>query len=149
MLVGCARQQSGSPAEALAAARADCTAHYPADAPGNAVARVRCLNGVDERLVRPRSPFPDLLELQDEYRLAYAERVDRGQMSRDEARRAQARIDAKVADIFEQRRAARRTANAASFANQAAATQALRKELDTLQSGSAQSPPAPNAAAGR
>ena len=117
-------------------AREECATHHPADAPGNAVARVRCLNAVDNRLVRPRHLFPDLLELQNAYRLEYAERVDRGAMSRDDARRAQGRVDAKVADIYEQRRAARRTSNSVSFANQAREAQTLRKELEALQSGS-------------
>ncbi len=66
----------------------------------------------ENRIYGPSYPFPDLLTLKHEYRLALARKVDRGEMTAEDAGLQYAEANTRIQTIFEQRRNARVAADA-------------------------------------
>jgi hypothetical protein len=105
----------------------DCDNLYPRDiaGPQHYSHRVRCLNEVEARLMRPLDPFPDLVDQRLAARQALAAELDSGRISELDAN---ARLAAKNAEIAAEER--RRTARTSSIS--ADATAALEQQRSAL-----------------
>jgi hypothetical protein len=102
----------------------DCDNLYPRDVPGpqHYSQRVRCLNEVEARLMRPLDPFPDLTDRRLAARKALAAELDAGRLTE---RDANARLAAKASEIAAEER--RRTETTGSISTDATATLARQR----------------------
>jgi hypothetical protein len=82
----------------LAAARQACATQYPA-AVGTFLARATCVNEAIDRIALPNAPNPDLIQLQEDARIALSTKLDDGTISQKAAEATMAEIDAKVTTI--------------------------------------------------
>jgi hypothetical protein len=105
----------------------DCDNLYPRDVggPQQYGHRVRCLNDVEARLLRPLDPFPDLLDRKLAARKALAAELDAGRISEAQANARLAETTAQIA-AEERRRTARTSAISAE------ATAALAQQRTAL-----------------
>jgi hypothetical protein len=105
----------------------DCDNLYPRDVAGpqRYSHRVRCLNDVETRFMRPLDPFPDLVDRRLAARAALAAELDAGRISEAEA---DARLAAKKAEIAAEER--RRTNGTSTIS--ADATAALAQQRAAL-----------------
>jgi hypothetical protein len=96
----------------------DCDNLYPRDVPGplHYSQRVRCLNDVEARFMRPLDPFPDLTDRRLAARKALAAELDAGRLTEADAN---ARLAAKAAEIAAEER--RRTEATSSISAEATA----------------------------
>ena len=83
---------------ALAAARQACAAQYPARA-GTFFARATCINEAIDRIALPNAANPDLIQLQENARIALSTKLDNGTIRQKAAEATMAEIDAKVTSI--------------------------------------------------
>ena len=97
----------------------DCDNLYPRDVAGpqHYSQRVRCLNDVEARLMRPLDPFPDLTDRRLAARKTLAAELDAGRLTEADAN---ARLAAKTSEIAAEER--RRTAATSSISADATAT---------------------------
>jgi hypothetical protein len=103
----------------------DCDNLYPRDVAGprHYSQRVRCLNEVEARLVRPLDPFPDLIDRRLAARKALAAELDAGRLTEADAN---ARLAAKTSEIAaEERRRTEATSSISADATAALARQRL------------------------
>lgn len=113
----------------IEADRQDCDSLYPRGVAGpqSYTHRVRCLNEVETRFMRPLDPFPDLLDQKLAARKAIAADLDAGRISQADAN---ARLAQKAAQIgAEERRRAGQTSGISADAT--AALEKQRAELGT------------------
>ena len=105
------------------AEKQDCDNLYPRDVAGpqHYSQRVRCLNEVEARFMRPLDPFPDLTDRRLAARKALATELDAGRLTEADAN---ARLAAKASEIAAEER--RRTETTSSIS--AEATAALARE---------------------
>ena len=96
--VGVAKQPSPDNTAALAAARQACAAQYPARV-GTFLARATCVNEAIDRIALPNAANPDLIQLQENARVALSTKLDGGTISQKAAEATMAEIDAKVTSI--------------------------------------------------
>lgn len=118
LLTGCSTTQSEF-TKAVAEARPEleqCETKYPFRR-GTAVARMNCLAEVRNRRVRHVMPHRDLLDLQNAAQLNIASRLDRGQISQEEAQLALAQQNTQVIGEMDRRDLARRAVRAAEAAS--------------------------------
>jgi len=83
---------------ALAAARSECAAQYPAVV-GGFLARATCVNQAINRIALPTAANPDLIQLQENARIALSTKLDQRTISQKEAEATMAKIDAKVTGV--------------------------------------------------
>jgi len=83
---------------ALAAARRECAAQYPAVV-GRFLARATCVNQAINRIALPTAANPDLIQLQENARIALSTKLDERTISQKAAEAAMAQIDAKVTSV--------------------------------------------------
>jgi hypothetical protein len=95
----------------FATEKAKCFATWPARQ-GNYLRRVECENAAFERIARPLVPNPDLYELAWAYDLALAAKMDRGDISREDARLQRAQFLAQLSTEAQNRVNAAQVANA-------------------------------------
>ena len=107
----------------IEADKQDCDNLYPRDVggPQHYSQRVRCLNEVEARLMRPLDPFPDLTDRRLAARKALAAELDAGRLTEADAN---ARLAAKTSEIIAEER--RRTETTSSIS--AEATAALTRQ---------------------
>ena len=105
----------------------DCDNLYPRDVAGpqHYTQRVRCLNEVEARFMRPLDPFPDLTDRRLAARKALAAELDAGRLSEADAN---ARLAAKTSEIEAEERRRSETTSAIS----AEATAALARQRVAL-----------------
>lgn len=127
VLGSCAAQRAAERERAAREAIAGCNATFPTSVPRQNALRVQCLADAENRIYGPIYPYPDLLNLKHEYRLALAKKVDRDEMTAEDARLRFAEITTRIQNIYEQRRNARARADAET-------AQALYSGLALLQS---------------
>lgn len=77
----------------MAAAKIDCDAKFPPMI-GSYAAHARCINAAQNWVIRPLSPYPDLLAQGQTARLRLSEQVDRGQLDPGDLARLAAPEDA-------------------------------------------------------
>jgi hypothetical protein len=117
----------------------DCDNLYPRDVAGPQTYsyRVRCLNEVETRLIRPLDPFPDLVDQRLAARKALAAELDAGRISEAQANARLAEKNAQIA-AEERRRTARTSAISAdataALAQQRTALGTTCTDLDTAVS---------------
>jgi hypothetical protein len=100
----------------LQVARAACDAQYPSRV-GVYVAHAKCVNDAIDRFAISRSPYPDLVRLQQAMRLSLSARVDRGEMSPEDAQLAMARSDAEITNTAMSRNATKDAATTNAIAD--------------------------------
>jgi hypothetical protein len=96
---------------AWGAAQAECNKRYAQPKQGQMAALATCLNDA-ERLVQRFQPYPDLLELKFANRLAIAAKLDRGQISSEDAQLEAARMSSHLTSELERRLQGRRSVEA-------------------------------------
>jgi hypothetical protein len=108
----------------VATEKQDCDNLYPRDVAGpqHYGQRVRCLNDVEARLMRPLDPFPDLTDRRLAARTALAAELDAGRLTEADAN---ARLAAKTSEIAAEER--RRTDTTGSISADATATMARQR----------------------
>jgi hypothetical protein len=113
----------------VATEKQDCDNLYPRDVTGpqHYSQRVRCLNDVEARLMRPLDPFPDLTDRRLAARKALAAELDAGRLTEADAN---ARLTAKTSEIAAEER--RRTETTGSIS--ADATAAMTRQRLALGS---------------
>lgn len=85
-----------------------------------------CINaGMSSALSAARYPYPDLVSLHNSYRVALAEKIDRGEISPSDANIAMAEVSVRVETEAQRRQAAATQANAAGQMGIAALMQGL------------------------
>jgi len=106
------------------AEKQDCDNLYPREVAGpqHYSQRVRCLNEVEARFMRPLDPFPDLTDRRLAARKALAAELDAGRLTEADAN---ARLAAKASEIAAEER--RRTAATSSISADATATLARER----------------------
>jgi hypothetical protein len=106
------------------AEKQDCDNLYPRDVggPQHYSQRVRCLNDVEARLMRPVDPFPDLADQRLAVRKALAADLDAGRLTEADAN---ARLAAKTSEIAAEER--RRTKTSSSISAEATAALARQR----------------------
>ena len=105
------------------AEKQDCNNLYPRDVAGpqHYSQRVRCLNEVEARFMRPFDPFPDLTDRRLAARKALAAELDAGRLTEADA---DARLAAKASEIaVEERRRVETTSSISAEATAAMARQ--------------------------
>jgi len=115
----------------------DCDNLYPRDVAGpqHYSQRVRCLNEVEARLMRPLDPFPDLTDRRLAARKALAAELDAGRLTEANAN---ARLAAKTSEIAaEERRRTETTSSISAEATAALAHQRLALGTTCEQIGTA------------
>lgn len=128
MLVGgCAAQKAAERERLARDAITACQTAYPPNIPRQNVVRAQCLNDAEKKIYGPTYSFPDLLTLKHEYKLALARKIDKGEMSPEDARLQFAEVNTRIQTLFEARRNARAAADAQS-------ARALYSGLALLQS---------------
>jgi hypothetical protein len=102
----------------------DCDNLYPRDVAGpqHYSQRVRCLNEVEARFMRPLDPFPDLTDRRLAARKALAAELDAGRLTEADAN---ARLAAKISEIAAEER--RRSQTTSSISADATATLAHQR----------------------
>ena len=102
----------------------DCDNLYPRNVAGpqHYSQRVRCLNEVEARLMRPLDPFPDLADRRLAVRTALAAELDAGRLTEADAN---ARFTAKISEIVAEER--RRTEVTGSISADATAAMARQR----------------------
>jgi hypothetical protein len=126
-LVACAQDRQQEHVAELrrqaAAEKQDCDNLYPREVAGpqHYSQRVRCLNEVEARFMRPLDPFPDLTDRRLAARKALAAELDAGRLTEADAN---ARLAAKASEIAAEER--RRTEATSSIS--AEATAALTRQ---------------------
>ncbi len=121
----------------IAADKQDCDNLYPRDVAGpqRYSQRVRCLNDVEARFMRPLDPFPDLTDRRLAARKALAAELDAGRLTEAEAN---ARLAAKTSEIAaEERRRTEATSSVSADATPALAGQRLALGTTCDQIGTA------------
>ena len=108
----------------VATEKQDCDNLYPRDVTGpqHYSQRVRCLNDVEARLMRPLDPFPDLTDRRLAARKALAAELDAGRLTEADAN---ARLIAKTSEIAAEER--RRTETTGSISADATAAMARQR----------------------
>ena len=106
------------------AEKQDCDNLYPRDVAGpqHYSQRVRCLNEVEARFMRPLEPFPDLTDQRRALRKTLAADLDAGRLSEADAN---ARLAAKISEIAAEER--RRIEATSSISAEATATLAHQR----------------------
>jgi N-formylglutamate amidohydrolase len=102
LLCGCAPQLAAENGAALAAARQQCDTTYPKII-GLYGSHAKCLNGAIERIALPTSRNPDLVKLQEAARVVLSTKIDRKEMSPEDAGLQMAELDTRVASIAHSR----------------------------------------------
>lgn len=100
---------------ALRAARQACNDQYPEQI-GSYVLHARCVDGAINRLWLPYARDRDLVRLQQAARVALSARVDRHEITPEDAAVQMAEVDSRVADIAHKRAIDERAAAAQSLA---------------------------------
>lgn len=72
----------------------------------------RCANEITNRTIKPLHPYPDLVDVVSTARLSLAVKVDRGEMSKEDADMQFAKLQSDVVGEVERRRLARRSVRA-------------------------------------
>jgi hypothetical protein len=153
-LAGCATTQRAEMQNRAALAKAEfaaekakCAELWP-PSQGNYLPRAKCESIAFDRIGKPLVPNPDLFELAWSYRIALADRVDRGELSPEDGRLRMAQVNAQLSTEARNRlNAARRAdapiqmAEAQERAQQIAAMGNLLTGLAALQQ--TDSPPSP------
>jgi hypothetical protein len=115
----------------------DCDNLYPREVAGpqHYSQRVRCLNEVEARFMRPLDPFPDLTDRRLAARKALAAELDAGRLTEADAN---ARLAAKASEIAaEERRRTEATSSISAEATAALARQRLALGTTCEQIGAA------------
>ena len=102
---GCTKLDAPRADADLRAARQACEAQYPRQV-GQYVAHARCVNEAIDRIALPISEHPDLVKRQQATRMELSIRVDRREISPEDAALVMARSDTEAADMAHQRDAA-------------------------------------------
>jgi len=121
--------------EDMATAIAACEVRFPAPRKGQQAAWGRCMNDA-ERPMLAYQPYPDLLELKFANRVALLARIDRGQLTPEDAALEAAKLSSQVMAEYQRRTNSSRavlaqetSAAAASTAASAASSAAFRQSL--------------------
>jgi len=104
-----------------AEAKQDCESRFPTSPKKNHVEQAKCLNAFNESVVKPTSPFPDLIDLLDATRLSLATKVDQGTMSEADANLQLAQTRTHIVQEADRRQLAVRSVNAQETAAAASA----------------------------
>jgi hypothetical protein len=121
----------------IAADKQDCDSLYPRDVAGpqHYSQRVRCLNEVEARFMRPLDPFPDLTDRRLAARKTLAAELDAGRLTEADAN---ARLAAKTSEIAaEERHRTEATGSISAEATAALARQRLALGTTCDQIGAA------------
>jgi hypothetical protein len=105
LLCGCgvvARQQQAQAQSDIKIARAACDAQIQRQV-GTYAAHAKCVNDAIERIAIPAARHPDLVRLQEATRMALSVRVDRREITPEDAALAMARADTEVAAMAQGR----------------------------------------------
>ncbi len=118
LLAACGIAQQAERREALqkataasSAAKADCERRFTPVRRGQVANWANCLNEA-ERLLLPFYPYPDLLELKFASRASLGAKLDRGQISEEDAQLEAARLSSQLTAELDRRRQARRAVEA-------------------------------------
>jgi hypothetical protein len=96
-----------------------CSQRFPQPRKGQQAAWAACANEA-ERPLGAFQPYPDLLELKFANRLALSAKMDRGQITYEDAQLESAKLNSQVMAEFERRTNAKRAVNAQEIAADAA-----------------------------
>jgi hypothetical protein len=102
---GCTKLDAPRADADLRAARQACDAQYPRQV-GQYEAHARCVNEAIDQIALPLSEYPDLVKGQQATRMELSIRVDRGEISPEDAALVMARADTEAADMAHRRDAA-------------------------------------------
>lgn len=104
--------------------------------PGNKIVeRSRCFNAASEAHIVPVSRYPDLIRLDNANRLAFAEKVQAGQMTQAEAEQAVLQARSQLTSEEQRRDSSNQIANAQMQAANAQRSMAISAAFSNIQAG--------------
>ena len=124
-LIGCAELKRQEAEKAFVEGKAQCVRQFPIP-PGKYTERISCVTDAYNAHLRAYDRNSDLADLQGAYESSVAVKVDRGEITREQARLETARFNSQIATQREARELARQQANTNQLSAAAAFQQANR-----------------------